>query len=455
MDKAVIIRSSLTNYTFMLPQTLHSVCRIAEVLINLQQAGNVKYIGWRMELYCQTLLVEDLQKLAKSMEDELVEWNKEVTLARKKFYELNYYTMRQLLVLRGELGELKNGRSLIQCGQVMALLESISSEIIPSTLVSLVQAVDSEPLMDDSEDEEEAHSPVHPSAPAEIDHSIESITLPPLPSVDQLGSGREDTGQGVPHPRLSLEDLNDEQNAYYIDIIEGYGYCEMTALKAIEQVGDGDWNDIENWLEENADKCEESFRGAQDEDGGYGDPEEYDILGESEGEEDEQSGPDVGANPMPTKCDRVQSKSIHLSRINTCILLFAADVGVSQSPGVGLSSSSQPQSRVVFTERPVIDESNEEVQELLEAEMGTVEQCIRAIELYGTAHNAIHYMMETEERVQMGDVELLTFSPVHNVSSEFAQEMPGFVFRCFLCYCNNGVVKHIQFIGNHFTELTM
>ena len=84
---------------------------------------------------------------------------------------------------------------------------------------------------------------------------------------------------------------------------------------------------------------------------------------------------------------------------------------------------------MVFTERPVIDESNEEVHELLEAEMGTVEQCIRAIELYGTAHNAIHHMMETEERVQTADAELLLFSPVHDVSP---QEMPGFVFSCFL-----------------------
>ena len=89
---------------------------------------------------------------------------------------------------------------------------------------------------------------------------------------------------------------------------------------------------------------------------------------------------------------------------------------------------------MVFTERPVIDESNEEVQELLEAEMGTVEQCIRAIELYGTAHIAINHMME--ERVQMGHVRMLPFSPVHDVSSEFPQEIPGFVFSCFLCHCN-------------------
>ena len=299
----------------MLSQTLHSVCRIAEVLISLQQAGNVRYIGRRMEFYCQTDLVEDLQGLAKSMEDELVEWNKEVVLTRRKFYELSYYTMRQLLVLRRELGGLKNGKASqsLQWGQVMALLESISSEITPSALANLVQAVDSQPLKEDLENEEteEAHSPALPITPAEADYSIESITLSPLPSVDQLASGRQpatDTGRNVPHPRLSLKDLNDEQNAYYTDIIEGYGYCEMTALKAIEEVGDGDWNDIENWLEENADKCEESFRGAQDEDGRYGDPEECDMSAESE---DEEPDPKVGASLLPTNTNNIQSNSCH------------------------------------------------------------------------------------------------------------------------------------------------
>ena len=249
----------------------------------------MRYIGWRMELCCKSLLVEDLQGLARDMEDELVEWNKEVTLAQKKFYELNYYTMRQLLVLRGELGELKSGRApqSLQWGQVMALLESISSEITPSALVNLVRAVDIQALKKYSENEE-AHSPVHPSTPAEVDHSLESILLPPLSSVDQLASSREsptDTGQGVPHHELSLEDLNDEERAHFTDIVEGYDYSKRTALKAIEEVRDGDWNDIENWLKENADKCEES-----DEDGGYIGQEEYD---ESEGEEYDQSGPDV------------------------------------------------------------------------------------------------------------------------------------------------------------------
>ena len=51
----------------------------------------------------------------------------------------------------------------------------------------------------------------------------------------------------------------------------------------------------------------------------------------------------------------------------------------------------------MVTHREAIDETHPEVQLLLDAEMGTPEQCIRAIEMYGTAHNAMLKMEEEEE----------------------------------------------------------
>ena len=55
----------------------------------------------------------------------------------------------------------------------------------------------------------------------------------------------------------------------------------------------------------------------------------------------------------------------------------------------------------MVTEREHIDETNEEVKELLDAEMGTVEECIRAIELYGTAYAAFPHMMEAQEKGEL------------------------------------------------------
>ena len=273
----------------------------------------MQYIGWRMQFHCQQHLVEDLQKQAKTMEDELEMWNEEVAMARKKFYELNYYTTRQLLVLRSELGKMKSpgkASSPPQQAQVMALLESISSEITPRDMVSIVQHVVIRLI-------EERRSPVTPiledaqDASADAESSPDSFSLPLLPPVNQL----EDTPPLVNHPvacaqtlhvSLSREQLNEKQKEHFTNIVEEFGYSEMIALKAIEEVGDGDWNEIENWLEENGDKCEELFQKDEEVDKEMEENEEESENDEGmnyeSGDQDEDSGRDSSIGkffPLP------------------------------------------------------------------------------------------------------------------------------------------------------------
>ena len=242
-------------------QTLHSVCRIAEVLIKLQQAGNIMYIGWRMTFCCQTLLVADLQKQAKVMEEEFESWDKELSKARKRFYELNYYTTRQLLVLRSELGRLKfSGPQHSSCGHVIVLLKSISSEITIPAVANVVKEVAKRTL----ENIEDKCSPVSAITPAEsrvgksslvtMSSSLlanQSITATTTKVLYRLPS--------LPTVGLSREALNDEQKVFFTDIIESFGYYEATALSAIEAVQGGDWNDIVNFLGENASELEAAF----------------------------------------------------------------------------------------------------------------------------------------------------------------------------------------------------
>ena len=82
---------------------------------------------------------------------------------------------------------------------------------------------------------------------------------------------------------------------------------------------------------------------------------------------------------------------------------------------VSSPSSSQPWSRVVVTCRQYIDETNEEVQELLDAGMGSVEECIQAIEVYGTANMAFNHMMELQEKGPLSEESLLPVSEGHTV----------------------------------------
>lgn len=124
-------------------QLLHNVCCIGEALILLQQAGNVYYIGWRLEVKaCSTQSVSVLKELATSMQDELRNWEEEVEHMREEFYELNYYTTLQLLTLREQLAVQRSQRGCTPLSHnVLTLLQSVSrtvtSDIVCRTLQEL------------------------------------------------------------------------------------------------------------------------------------------------------------------------------------------------------------------------------------------------------------------------------------------------------------------------------
>ena len=108
----------------------------------LQQYGCGDYIGWEMKFPCAlTNVVEELQKVASRMEVDLDKWKKEIQEKRDEFYELNYYTTQQLLLLREELGRLKEpGEDQVK-PHAMALLQSISREVSADVVKSYVQQV--------------------------------------------------------------------------------------------------------------------------------------------------------------------------------------------------------------------------------------------------------------------------------------------------------------------------
>ena len=237
-----------------------------------------------MEFYCQEHLVEHLQKQAKEMEDELKRWNDEVSVARKEFYELNYYTTHQLLILRRELGKLKNSGQTTQQAQVMALLESISMQITPTIVGNVVHQITTQV----SEEREESNRPRSPiSQGNHAPNSEIKFLASPHPS-DHHDVVRPAVKSSVSLCQVSLsrEKLSAQQEEHFTNIIGNFRYNEITALKAIEVVGDGDWNDIENWLRKNANRFEQEL--LQDDQG----KEEEEQMSDSEDEEKQMSDHD-------------------------------------------------------------------------------------------------------------------------------------------------------------------
>ena len=115
------------------------VRQVADLVVELQCEGHVKYIGWHRWYPCSKKHINDeLQHLAEEMKDDLIMWKEEVAKQRQQFYELNNYTNLQLLYLRQEL---KSASAL--SSEVLDLLSSISPQVLQCNVTEVVQSVTS------------------------------------------------------------------------------------------------------------------------------------------------------------------------------------------------------------------------------------------------------------------------------------------------------------------------
>jgi hypothetical protein len=280
---ALIVGKNAENRTEvgLFTHTLHNICRIAEVLIALQQVGNVKYMGWILQVPCMgdlNAIISKLQSQAKVMEHELTSWKGEVTQKRGDFYELNYFTTLQLLTLRRELGVIKsqpNSGPADVKPDVLALLESISTQVTAPHVHAIVQNVISDGIRSatsaPSVSAQDGAFVVSPSlsSPAALGGASSSVanTLTPresslahelFSSADlQTSSGAEDMKvdvAAVELPKISEDELSQEQRGMMQDLIKRYSFPPQLILKAFEECeAESTKYDIEKWCHKNID----------------------------------------------------------------------------------------------------------------------------------------------------------------------------------------------------------
>jgi len=228
---------------------LHSVCQIAEVLLELQQKGNVKYTGWELRFHCAVDMVDTLQQQAKDMEEELQVWEDQVRQTREQYYELNYYTTLQLLTLRKELGRLKTSgqpRAHTQINpHVLALLESISTEITSPDVWEVVKSV--------TEEHREGGGGVSSPFPSQYHPSFEKITVniagPTFQMVESVPSNQPSIAKEIlasadlqastststaslQQPKLTQDFLTEKQKVIF-DNLMNCDYPELVVLIGI------------------------------------------------------------------------------------------------------------------------------------------------------------------------------------------------------------------------------
>ena len=306
---ALIVGKNAENRTEVgvFTHTLYNVCRIAELLIALQQVGNVKYTGWKLVVPCglSHTVVEKLQNQAKAMEHELRNWEEEVVQKRGEFYQLNYFSTLQLLTLRRELGHIK---SKPHSGphdvtpNVLALLESISTEVSAPRVFGTVQSVIAETIRSTFSSLSATTIPnqsgatnVTPSlSSADVDRSSTSGTGTEVPSLSEeiLMSADVQTSSGakdmeIELPEISEDDLTEEQKGIMQDLIKRFEFQSKLVLKAFEICKDQTKYDIQNWCIENLGMFADVEEDQEDED--YVDEEDDQISDTSSMDSDDET----------------------------------------------------------------------------------------------------------------------------------------------------------------------
>ena len=254
------------------PQTLHSICHIADILLSLQQAGNVQYLSWRMVIPCtdSEVLVDRLQGVARKMEDDLKQWNEEVKGRRLMFYELNNYTTAQLVKLRKELGKMRanGGVAVVEPG-VMLLLQSIAPDLTPaavkdSVLNFLMEAASPEnqrteamlcshvefskqpSVLSGNENLNVHHQPPSAIGPLNVNRFETNVILDTIKS-DTIKSTT--VSQGKLSSVLTFEQLTGKLKDAFINLTSTFGFPPRLVLSALEQCGEDKYA-AEDWCNE-------------------------------------------------------------------------------------------------------------------------------------------------------------------------------------------------------------
>ena len=277
-------------FLYICAQTFHSVCRIADVLIELQHHGNSEYLRWKLQFPCAIPSVLELLKYqARKMETVLESWMNEVNEKRDKFYELNYYTTSQLLALSEGLGQFSSnlhGSPSIKA-DVMNLLHSISQNVTLEEIKTVLKKSSIILANTDLVDENSALFSSLPKTPyfAETDHLAHDSEVdgeePVLKEKRKklINTSQEKMKSNCPKPQIQLGDLTQEQTSQFYNL-EECGYHKKLILLAFERCKN------RNILEEVAKWCRILSEDYSDEDVSSSETEEEEEENYEEEEEE-------------------------------------------------------------------------------------------------------------------------------------------------------------------------
>ena len=353
----------------------------------LQQYGSGDYIGWEMTFPCALSdAVEELKKVASRMENDLDKWKKEIQEKRDEFYELNYYTTQQLLLLREELGRLKEpGEDQVK-PHAMALLQSISREVSADAMKRYVQQVANileQQRASSSTTEKAVKKKVQEPVSSSQLSGQETVAAPVLsPSAAEASSTlmaellkSEGAKTSAPLAQTQEHELTNDRKAILVNLEENFGFHRQLILLGFERCDSPvDQNEVSRWCLENQDK--------------------YKYEDEDKDEEDDE--------PMEEEEDTQDMISLHSDM----------DDGREGDAVLIMEVTAEPV-EVIVKERVAVDEHHPVVKRLLDLDY-PLDKCLDAAERFPEdSHAAYEYLQQTGEQGDIfGEEEVMDWSTV-------------------------------------------
>ena len=394
--------------------------RIADALLALQQHGSGDYIGWEMNCPCNLPnVVDQLQQVASKLENNLEQWKCEIQEQRDEFYELNYYTTQQLLLLRKELGRLQEPGENTVKPEAMALLLSISrdvsGDVMKEYVLNVTQKEQQKALVLAStiaQAEDHVSStgqPTEQSAqPEPVDPTISAVVIDLLES--------EATKTSTPRAIQQEDDLGVEQKAILANIRNNFGCHKQLILLAFEQCENScDLHAVTAWCMDNQSKYT------------YDDDDDDDDDDEEEEEEEE--------DPLTETSDNSSKYDDNMKE------------DTESGMEVEASINEPAEEMVTVEERIAVDERHPVVKELLELDY-PLEQCMQAAKRYpDDSQAAFEYLNELIGK--QSTVNLFS-GDVNSSRTSVDMEIPSHISRyvhLFANPCHVQLYKKIRYLS--------
>ena len=218
------------------------------MLIELQLNGNTEYIQWRLRFpCCLPGVLKVLLFLAKKMENDLECWLNKVNDERKNIYELNYFTMPQILMLREDLGLFSVEQESIRYN-VMNLLYGVSKEVMPGDMRTVIEEMESNHLRKKEQTDGTNTITQQHSEKKSKKKNAHSSNSESSRNIQQTGLEEQDNKTMIdqPNPSITVNDLNTEEKLVH-DELKQLEIHELLILFAIEKFRDSDLEDATGW----------------------------------------------------------------------------------------------------------------------------------------------------------------------------------------------------------------